>query len=206
MCETPLRRIGQVKLRGFTLIELIIVMAIILILAGLILGTSGYVNRKGATSRAEAEIKALETACESYKADNGIYPRDSATASSTDALDSSSMYDPVATDAAKYQASSLYLYEQLSGATATPFRQATGKQYMIFKPQLLSPKDQTKPVEYLQDPFGNSYGYSTAYLKWQEDGSVQPQKGYNPTFDLWSTAGTTTSSDSAAKAKWVKNW
>ena len=54
----PLHRIDWAEARGFTIIELIIVMGIILVLAGLILGTSGYVNRKGATSRAEAEIKA----------------------------------------------------------------------------------------------------------------------------------------------------
>ncbi|MGZ4986342.1 MAG: type II secretion system protein, partial [Chthoniobacterales bacterium] len=60
--------------RAFTLIELLVVMAIIIILAGLILGTSGYVQKKGARSRAEAEIAAMSAALESYKADNGIYP------------------------------------------------------------------------------------------------------------------------------------
>lgn len=62
-------------LPGFTLIELLVVMAIIAILAGLILQTAGYVQRKGATSRAEAEVAALSAALESYKADMGDYPR-----------------------------------------------------------------------------------------------------------------------------------
>ena len=48
--------------------------AIIAILAGLVLSTAGYVQKKGATSRAEAEIAALSAALESYKADNGEYP------------------------------------------------------------------------------------------------------------------------------------
>ena len=43
---------------AFTIIELLIVMAIIIVLAGLIIGTSGYVQKKGARSRAEAEIAA----------------------------------------------------------------------------------------------------------------------------------------------------
>ena len=49
-------------------------MAIIIILAGLILATSGYVQNKGARSRAETEIAAMSAALENYKADNGIYP------------------------------------------------------------------------------------------------------------------------------------
>ena len=59
---------------GFTVIELLIVMAIIIVLAGLILATAGYVQKKGARARAEAEIAAMSAALESYKADNGIYP------------------------------------------------------------------------------------------------------------------------------------
>jgi prepilin-type N-terminal cleavage/methylation domain-containing protein len=61
-------------LPGFTLIELLVVIAIIAILAGLVLQTAGFVQRKGATSRAEAEVAALSAALESYKADMGDYP------------------------------------------------------------------------------------------------------------------------------------
>jgi general secretion pathway protein G len=59
---------------GFTLIELLVVMAIIAILAGLVLSAAGFVQKKSARSRAEAEIAALGAALESYKADNGDYP------------------------------------------------------------------------------------------------------------------------------------
>ncbi len=50
-------------------------MMIIFILAALILATSNYVQNKGARARAETEIAAMSAALESYKADNGIYPR-----------------------------------------------------------------------------------------------------------------------------------
>ena len=37
-------------------------------------GDAGYAQKKGARSRAEAEIAAMSAALESYKADNGVYP------------------------------------------------------------------------------------------------------------------------------------
>jgi len=60
---------------GFTLVELLIVIAIIAILAALTLNTAGYIQKKAARSRAETEIAALSAALESYKADNGDYPQ-----------------------------------------------------------------------------------------------------------------------------------
>lgn len=59
---------------GFTLLELLVVISIIALLAGLILSTAGYIQREGARSRTKAEIAALEAALESYKADMGDYP------------------------------------------------------------------------------------------------------------------------------------
>ncbi len=59
---------------GFTLMELLVVITIIAILAALVLNTAGYVQRKAARARAESEVKAIEAALESYKADNGDYP------------------------------------------------------------------------------------------------------------------------------------
>ncbi|PYJ38059.1 MAG: hypothetical protein DME81_06460, partial [Verrucomicrobia bacterium] len=63
--------------------------------------------------------------------------------------------------------------------------------------------DQTQtPVEFIRDPFGNSYGYSTAY-QYDIDQGINPTHGYNPTFDLLSTDGGTTTNDVAG---WIKNW
>ena len=61
---------------GFTLIELLVVVAIIAILAGLTLSTLGYVNKKGAESRAKAEVAALSAAIDRYKFELGTYPPD----------------------------------------------------------------------------------------------------------------------------------
>ena len=170
---------------GFTLIELLVVIAIIIVLAGLILSTVGYVQKKGARSRAETEIAAMSAACESYKADNGVYPQ----SSETDAL------DPSGTDQTAIQRASLKLYEFLSG-DSNDDRTADTKSYFAFKPNQLSPTDQTLNVVALRDPFGNSYGYSTA----KASGAAF---GNNPTFDLWSTANANPATD---QNQWIKNW
>ena len=47
---------------AFTLIELIVVTAVIIILTGLVLSTVGYVQKKGARARAETEIAAMSAA------------------------------------------------------------------------------------------------------------------------------------------------
>src|SRR5205807_4071811 len=100
---------------AFTILELLVVMTIIIVLAGLILSTAGYVQKKGARSRAEAEIAAISAALESYKADNGIYPRDNPGNKYTDALDARVHVhaDPKCPDA-QYFPASAYLFTQLS--------------------------------------------------------------------------------------------
>jgi type II secretory pathway pseudopilin PulG len=54
--------------------ELMVTVAIMAVLAGLTLGTLGYVNKKGAESRARSEISALSAALDGYKLDFGSYP------------------------------------------------------------------------------------------------------------------------------------
>src|SRR5947207_703513 len=97
---------------GFTLIELVVVLGLILVLTGLVLSTVGYVRKKGARARAETEIAAMSAALESYKADNAAYPRDDTTNQYTDTLNAQQNFDPTQT---VYQNASLYLYGQLSG-------------------------------------------------------------------------------------------
>jgi len=60
---------------AFSLIELLVVVAIIAVLAGLTLATLGYVNKKGAESRARSEVAAIASAIEDFKRDTGSYPK-----------------------------------------------------------------------------------------------------------------------------------
>jgi general secretion pathway protein G len=189
---------------AFTLIELIVVIAVIIILAGLVLSTVGYVQKKGARSRAETEIAAMSAACESYKADNAVYPFNS----DTNTLDARVHFDPSAT---VYLNASLFLYEKLMSVTSgnrseTP----SGTMYMSFKPNQLGPTDQSQPVQFIRDPFGNSYGYSTAGNLQANPTPAATPVGYNPTFDLWSTANYTAQTRPTPTPTpqdfWIKNW
>jgi len=120
---------------AFTLVEMLTVITIIMILAGLVVGISGYVQKKGATSRAEAEIAALSTALESYKADNGGYPVNTTLATGAKIL-----------------------YEQLAGDAnndGTP--DPALKTYFNFRPNMLSPT--TGANRSVVDPYGTPYKY-----------------------------------------------
>jgi len=174
---------------GFTILELLVVLTIIIVLAGLILATSGYVQHKGARSRAEVEIAAISAALENYKADNGVYPSN----------DDTRALDPATTNANSYKSASSYLYSQLTGDDdANPITVAPLNANNYFgsalKPNMLAPSP-PGPNTYLQDPFRNSYGYSTAKAE-----NPSGDAGHNPTFDLWSTA------NSANPSQWIKNW
>ncbi len=207
------------SLRGFTLIEMLTVMLIIAILAGIVLSVNGLVQNKAARSRADGEINAIKLACENYKADNGTHPR----SPETDTLDARTSGNPTSS---AYQKASLYLYKALSGDSNANGKVDAdeGKTYAtdLFKPSILNfNKDANGKialVNYIKDPFDNSYGYSTIGAKDEEDfveklrTSTNPTKetrptevrGFNPTFDLWSTGGTTTTT--SGQAKWIKNW
>ena len=63
-------------IRAFTLIELIIVIAIIGILAALIFPTIRAINRKALVRRARTEMEQVETYIAAYKAKLGHYPPD----------------------------------------------------------------------------------------------------------------------------------
>ena len=75
--------------------------------------------------------------------------------------------------------------------------------YFAFKPNMLSPSGGNGSVTALADPFGNAYGYSTA-------NQYDQNTGFNPTFDLWSTAGAAPSPTPIPPATqqnlWIKNW
>ena len=218
---------------AFTLIEMLTVMAVIAILASLIVAVYGFAQKKAALSRAQGEISAMSAACENYKGDFAGYPRDIPDDpnedSYTDKLDPREDGDPTRN---KYQNASLYLYKCLSGdakpgtdATRRPKRtdvpdgKPETRGYCEFKPDQLD-KNKEGSIKFIVDPFGNSYGYSTAGAeadeKYREEVQKNPntprqgkfQKGFSPTYDMWSTGGLVSKTDNLNedRKRWVHSW
>lgn len=125
---------------AFTLVELLGVIAIIGILAGLTLGAAGAVRRAGASSQAKGEISALQAACERYYADKTAYP-----AFTNQSPENS--FNP-----SSYTNGSKFLFTNLFGATSVS-NNPTGKRYFEPKPNMV------QNGQYFVDPWGYAYGY-----------------------------------------------
>jgi type II secretory pathway pseudopilin PulG len=161
-----------------TIVELLVVIMIILILAGLILSISSYVQNKGARARAETEIAAMSAALESYKADNGIYPAYTNATGQGHAL---------------YQALTGDGDDAIAGTKAsTGSASSANKSYMALKPNMQKPNPPDSTTRVV-DPWGFDYNY------------ISPGTN-NPTFDLWSRGPPVASPSPTPQTQWVKNW
>jgi len=168
---------------AFTLIEILVVIAIIAILAGLLLQTSSYIQEKAGISRAQTEIKAMENAIERYKVDTGDYPTSNGSANPGSDAD---------------QSSKALLDDLMPTNTST----SNSVVYFTFPDKMLGPTDSNsgsnrrQNAQFVADPWGNSYHY-------QYPGD--PDRSGTNTFDLWSE-GRQGSANSGNTNKWIKNW
>jgi len=163
---------------AFTLIEILAVITIIGILAGLTLGAAGAVRRHGATSTAKAQVAALQAACDRYYADYNLYP----TTNSMPDPASSSDVNP--SPSGKYTTAGPSLFNSLFGTNQYNLPPST-KRYFEPKPAMVSSATNANP--YFIDPWGYAYGYNS-------NGTNAPL--------IWSTAGTTKGETN----KWITSW
>jgi len=140
---------------AFTLVELLAVITIIGILAGLTLGAAGAVRRHGATSTAKAEVAALQAACDRYYADNSTYPIGTASPTTVTA-----------------PAGATVLFTNLIGS-ANLSTAPTTKRYFEPKPAMVYTNG---TPNYFVDPWGYAYGYNSdgtsAPLIWSTAGQT----------------------------------
>ena len=156
---------------AFTLIELMAVITIIVILAGIVVGGLGFVNEKQAREKAKVQIALLSKAIEEYKLDMGKYP---GTADNSPASGDISLQ--------LYQALFKEGYDYTN--PANPPANWT-KATKIYLPEL-DPRNSklgwvdpvtgnTPPASTpIRDPWGNTYRYRKG------------TNAQNPDFDLWS--------------------
>ena len=81
----------KTKRQKFTLIEMLIVLIIALILAGIILAANSKIQQKAEIAKAKAQIAKIETAMESYFQHYGEYPNDAGFKSGDLSLDELNM-------------------------------------------------------------------------------------------------------------------
>ena len=153
---------------AFTLIELLAVITVIGILAGLTLGAAGAVRRHGATSTAKAEVAALQAACDRYYADNNTYPIGTASPTNVTA-----------------PAGGTVLFTNLLGS-ATLTAAPNSKRYFEPKPAMVFTN--TSP-NYFIDPWGYAYGYNSdgtnAPLIWSTAGQTTGGANTNKWITSW---------------------
>lgn len=154
---------------GFTLIEMMAVITIIMILAAVVVGGTSFVNDRQAREKARIDISLLSKAIEEYKLDMGEYPgSDDNTAVQGDV--SEELYEALFLNGYNYQS---------NGGSGTT-------KYKIYVPEL-DPRNAKQtwvdlattaapgatPLK-IKDPWRNAYRYRKG------------QNAQNPDFDLWS--------------------
>jgi len=152
---------------AFTLVELMGVMVVIAILAGLTLGGAGAVRRQGAVNQAKAEIAALQAACDRFYADNNAYPIGTNSPTTVTA-----------------PAGATALFTNLVGS-ATLIVAPSGKRYFEPKPAMVYTNGSPN---YFIDPWGLAYGYNSdgtnAPLIWSTAGQTN-SGGTNKWITSW---------------------
>lgn len=133
MNRRPRPRPDDRRRRAITLLELLAVVTILVLLAGLVLGLAGYAQRKGGRSRAQAEISILENAIEEYRTDHGGYP--------------TSGVIRITPNREAAMTNSWLLFAQLVGGS---------REYMNFRDHQL---ERVGAITIIVDPYGNAYDY-----------------------------------------------
>lgn len=194
---------------AFTLIELMAVVTIIVILAGLVVGGMGFVTERQAKEKARVQIALLSKAIEEYKLDMGVYPG------------VSNAYGGVAATAAAGTNSSRALYNALfkegfdyTNPTTPPTTNRNTKAKKIYLPDLdprvtkqgwvtptATPTTAPRANLDILDPWGRPYLYRVGTLATgAPNGNAQ-----NPDFDLWSRGKDDRTQTSAAKLNHADN-
>lgn len=151
--------------KGFTLAEILVVVAIIVVLMTLTVGAMGWVNTKKAEESAKVQVQNLSMHLETYKTDTGQVP-------------------PEAKD---ITLSSNEVYKVLFGDFDNKGEPADGVTVYMedLDPNLYKGKKGAKLVEkrgslyLLVDPWGQPYRYRRGF---NEDG----KNAKNPDYDIWS--------------------
>ncbi|MEO8205095.1 MAG: type II secretion system protein [Chthoniobacterales bacterium] len=195
------QKLTKLKRSGFTLLELLVVVGIIMILAAITLSIAGYVQTKSANARTKTELSLLEMALENYKADMGDYPQ------WTNSTPTNLSMIPATNDPTNYANTNNktnVLRLALSPTTnilTNPYN-PQNKVFFEFPQSMIgkgSRSDQapsffaTNIYNMFVDPYGEGWGYYYTNSAGMMNGANQ--------YDIWSHAGAPKNTN-----VWIKNW
>ncbi len=157
---------------GFTLMELLVVITIIVILASLTMGGLGFMQRNQAVQKCKAQIAMLGTGLEEYKLDFGRYPVANDTGATSD-LGSNVLYRALYWDSDSNGA----------GIGADPNQRVYLTELdPTSTKQGWSSNIVASPQNTIRDPWGLDYRYRSGV----DATGVVNANCINPDFDLWS--------------------
>ena len=178
------------KNRGFTLMELMVVISLIAILAGMVMAAMPAVLNQIKRKQVKLTMKELEAGLSSYKLDNGMYP-----VNEKNEIEGGTV-----------------LYKYLSGdfdedgflddEKDNSKIYMEGIDYNTAKDQPQQRVGKTPDGKFaLVDPFGNMIRYLC------EPPGKKNKQTRNPTYDLWSLGGADSESNATEDlSRWITNW
>ena len=194
------------KRQAFSLVELMIVIAIILLLAGILIAALPGVQSKIARGRVEAFIGELKGGIERYHVDNGIYPPNPSSG------DRDSQGEKGATVLYKYLSGD---FDENGTADSIETTDENNPKYheKIYVTKL-DYESNKKSKEPRSAPFQgkyavmDSFGNPVRYLCDSPNTKPAQRKTVNPTFDIWSIVDTDPkdAGEFSVQAKYITNW
>lgn len=196
---------------GFTLVEILICIAILALLSVILLEVRGYINNKKMLNIAQNQVALLETGMNAYRSDNaGNLPDGKGDEASSNVLytalyrDKDNNGEP----------------DEEAGVPLPPYctafaviKNTKAKEELdgipVIKQQVRTDKGRKK-LWVIQDPWGNTYRYRLGFD--QDNSKGKPGKGVNPDFDIFTLGpdgkgdGTTNEDENSDNVSNVRSW
>ncbi|MEI7633097.1 MAG: prepilin-type N-terminal cleavage/methylation domain-containing protein [bacterium] len=164
--------------KAFTLIELLIVVAIIAILAAIAVPNFLEAQTRSKVSRVKAELRTLATAMDSYSVDNGSPPPEAGSGPGTGVFapltidgkpGQTGILTPSISTPVAYMTSFLFIdpFMTSEAAERPDVRLYTYKAYKWEWPKSATPRDDSQPIYYNEGPALNGAKFQQLYGQWR---------------------------------------